>query len=139
MTAARVKIDAAKLRVEIAAAKKEVRTLTAQIRHREGRLRRVAADAFNDATEASGEVLAEVREVLLGSRACARSPVEVCCYSRLGRLISIPGQLRKGDAWDEARRHHAEHPERVGETWTPACTDACLFCGKQRGKTEVVS
>lgn len=134
-----MKINVPKLRREIAEATTSVRSLKAQIRHREGRLRRIAADAFNAATEASGEVLAEVREVLLGSRTCTRSPVEVCCYSRLGRLISIPGQLRKGDAWDEACRDHETNPVRVGEKWTPACTDACLFCGKQRGKTEEVS
>ena len=130
MNAVTAKSEAARLRAEIAETKAKVKGFMAQIRHREGRLRRIAADAFNDASDPIDGMTAEVREITLGSKPCELSAIGVCVYSRLGRVISIPGQLRKGAAWDDACRL-ATSAKGVSEKWTPACTDACLFCGRQ--------
>ena len=124
--------EAEKLRAEIAEAETKVKGLMGQIRNREGRLRRIAADAYNEASEPLDGMTADTREIDLGSKPCALSPIGICVYSRLGRLISIPGQLGKGAAWDEACR--LATTRKGSEKWTPACTNACLFCGKQNPK-----
>lgn len=122
--------EAEKLRAEIAETKAKVKTLTGQIRHREGRLRRIAADAFNEASASLDGMAADTREIVLSPKPCAASPIGICVYSRLGHVISIPGQQRGGAAWDEACRL-ATTAKGVSEKWTPECTDACLFCGRQ--------
>lgn len=122
--------EAAKLRAEIAEAEAKVKGLEAQIRHREGRLRRMAADAYNQASASFDGMTADTREIRLGSKPCVLSPIGICAYSRLGRLISIPGQLGKGAAWDEACRL-ATTRKGDSQKWTPARTNACLFCGQQ--------
>jgi hypothetical protein len=122
--------EAEKLRAEIAEAQAKVKILANQIRYKEGRLRRIAADAFNEVSEPISGMMAEVREIVLSVTACTTSPIGICVYSRLGYVISIPGQLGKGAAWDEACRL-ATTAKGVSEKWNPTCTNACLFCGKQ--------
>lgn len=101
--------EADRLRSELADLRAKAQTLAGQIRNREGRLRRIAADAYGEQSEPIDGITIEVRDVELGDRECEASAIGVCVYSRLGREMSIPGQLeRKGDA---------------------TCTDACLFCG----------
>jgi len=120
--------EAEKLRAELAEAEAKVKSLTGQIRHREGRLRRIAADAFNEESEPIDGVTAEVREMVLGSKLCKMSPIGICVYSRLGHVMSIPGQ-RESAAWRE--KHGHAYFEDI-QKWGPATgTDACLFCGKQ--------
>lgn len=123
--------EAEKLRAEIAEARTKIKGHMGQIRHREGRLRRIAADAFNEASEPLDGMTAETREIVLGARPCELSAIGICVYSRPGYVISIPGQLRKGAAWDEACRLAPPPPKGVSEKWTPECTEACLFCGRQ--------
>ena len=119
--------EANKLRAEIAEAKTTVKSLVGQIRHREGRLRRIAADAFSEESEPIDGVTAEVREIVLGSKPCAMSAIGICVYSRLGHVMSIPGQ-RESAAWRE--KHGHAYFEDI-QKWGPATgTDACLFCGK---------
>jgi len=118
--------EAEKLRVEIAEAKAKAKTLTGQIRHREGRLRRIAADAFNVESEPIDGVTAEVREIILGSKPCEVSPIGICVYAQ--RVMSIPGQ-RESHTWRE-KHGHATYEDIM--KWSPAtCTDACLFCGQR--------
>jgi hypothetical protein len=101
--------EAETLRAEITEAKAKIKTLTGQIRHREGRLRRIAADAFNEESAPIDGITAEVREIVLGDAKCDASPIGVCVYA--DRVTSLPEQ----------------------RTGTPASTDACLFCGTRCG------
>jgi hypothetical protein len=103
--------EAAKLRAEIAEAKAKVKTLEGQIRHREGRLRRIAADVFDEESAPLSGMTAELRKLDLSYRPCETSPIGMCVYS--DDVISIPGQRE-----DTA----SESPA--------TCTDACLFCGE---------
>ncbi len=113
---------AEKLRAEIAEAKKKVKGFIGQIRNREGRLRRIAADAFNEQSEPIEGMTTEVREIVLGCKLCETSPIGICVYSN--RVMSIPGQ-REDAAWRE--KHGNGYPMSGG----PATrTNACLFCGK---------
>lgn len=100
--------EATKLHAEIAEAKTKVKGLTREIKHREGRLRRIAADAFNEAREPLDDMTAEVREIVLGTKPCELSPIDVCVYKGVSQQ------------WNP---------------WNPTYTDACLFCGKP-GKSE---
>lgn len=118
--------EAEKFRAEIAEAKAKVKGLTSQIRHREGRLRRIAADAFNEESEPIDGMIAEVREIVLSLTPCETSPIGVCVCS--SRVMSIPGQ-REAEAWRE--KHDHTTAEDITDKWRPAThTDACLFCGK---------
>ena len=116
--------EAAKLRAEIDEAKVKVKALMGQIKNREGRLRRIAADAFSTESEPINGITAEVREIVLGLEACPASPIGICVYSN--RAMSLPGQ-REVAAW------HKEHGHTTADAmkkWGPAThTDACLFCG----------
>ena len=106
--------EAEKLRSEIAEAEAKVKTLKAQIRHREGRLRRMVVDTYNEASEPLDGMTTETREIVIGSNPCTLSPIGICAYS--DRVISLPGQRDRTN--DEASR-----------------TDACLFCGKKNPKS----
>ena len=115
--------EAEKLRAEIAEAETKVKTLKGQIRHRQGRLRRIAADAFNEEANDLDGSLVEVREIVLGVDLCDVSPIGICVYAD---VISLPGQRR-----DAAELATLEHAGPV-ETWSPVWyTNACLFCGKK--------
>jgi hypothetical protein len=97
--------EAQKLRSEIAEAEKQVKALKAQIRHREGRLRRAVVDAFNEASDALDGMTAETREIELGSTPCEVSPIGVCAYDE--RVVPL-AQQRDRDLENRC--------------------DACLFC-----------
>lgn len=71
--------EAVKLRAEIAEAEAQVKTLTGQIKHREGRLRRIAVDAFN---AQSDDAPATTRNLVLGVVPCAQSPIGICVYDQ---------------------------------------------------------
>ena len=115
----------AKLRAEIAEAKVKVKVLMGQIRHREGKLRRIAADAFNEESEPIDGVTADVGEIVLGVKVCEVSAIGVCVYAE--QVMSIPGQ-RESSAWRDKHGHATA--EVIMKTWGPAThTDACLFCG----------
>ena len=100
--------EAARLRTEIAEARTKVKQLTGQIRHREGRLRRIAADAFNDESEPLTGMVVPVGNIVLGVHACEASPIGICAYDRLVRVEPLPGQRT---------------PPSSGRI------DGCLFCG----------
>jgi hypothetical protein len=102
--------EAEKLRAEIAEAETKVKALKGQIRHREGRLRRFAADAFNDVSEPLSGMAVPTRNVDLGRQPCAVSPIGVCAFDRLYRVAPLPVQ------------QSTSNDERF---------DACLFCGKR--------
>ena len=102
--------EAAKLHTEIADDKKQIDVLSAKIQQREGKLRRIAADAFSAESEPIDGITAEPGEIILGSKSCEVSPIGDCVYSH--SAISLPAQRRTADS-------SATH-------W-----DACLFCGIQ--------
>jgi len=104
--------EAEKLRAEIAEAKTKVKQLTGQIRHREGRLRRIAADAFNNESEPLTGMAVPVGHVVLGTRPCEASPIGVCAFDRLVRVEPLPGQRTKRSM----------------------SFDRCLFCGMPHQK-----
>jgi hypothetical protein len=104
--------EAVKLRAEIAEAKPTVKQLTGQIRHREGRLRRIVVDAFNNESEPRSGMAIPVGQVVLGVHPCEESPIGVCAFDKLTRVQPLPYQ-------------------RDPKSQTPM--DGCLFCGKRCG------